>query len=54
MIWLYPGEWYASIPEGYEVVDVFGDIEVFVPGTTDDSTRYGALPYGFIRKEGIA
>ena len=47
--WLYPGEWYDHIPEGYEVTDIMGNTEAFAPGVTDDDIRYGCLAYGFIQ-----
>jgi hypothetical protein len=47
--WLYPGEWYAFIPDGYEIFDINGDTEKFVGGKTDDDIRFGCLPYGFKR-----
>jgi len=48
--WLYPGEWYDCIPESYEVVDIFGVVEQFERGVTDDDIRFGCLAYGFIRE----
>jgi len=50
--WLYPGEWYDSIPEGYPVVDIFGETELFEHGKTDDDIRFGCLAYGFIKNDG--
>lgn len=47
--WLYPGEWYDYIPEGYEVVTITGKKEPFRKGKTDDDIRFGCLPYGFKR-----
>lgn len=51
--WLFPGEWYDWIPDNYPIVDIFGNIEKFKYGETDDDTRYGCLPYGFIRKKSV-
>jgi hypothetical protein len=48
-LWLYPGEWYSSIPKGHPIVDISGEEELFEPGRTDDDIRYGCLAYGFIR-----
>lgn len=45
--YLYPREWYDFIPEGYEVVDIFGDREPFKHGETDTDQRCGVLAYGF-------
>jgi hypothetical protein len=47
--WLYPAEWYSAIPAGYEIVDINGERELFVPGKTDNDQRGGMLAYGFIR-----
>lgn len=49
--WLYPAEWYAHIPAGYEVVTISRRCERFAPGTTSDDRRGGVLAYGFIRRE---
>jgi len=48
-LWLYPGEWYESIPAGYPIIDICGEEEPFKPGITDDDIRFGCLPYGFRR-----
>lgn len=45
---LFPFEWYAAIPNGFEVVDIFGKTEQFVAGQTDDDCRYGVLAFGII------
>lgn len=45
-IWLFPGEWYAHIPEGYEVTNIAGMTSEFEPGVSDDDIRFGCLPYG--------
>ena len=47
---LFPAAWYSSIPENYIVVDISGQKEKFKSGKSDDDNRFGALPYGFIRK----
>lgn len=49
--WLFPGEWYKAIPEGYPIVFIDGETGAFVPDTTDDDIRFGCLPYGWIRHE---
>ena len=49
-IWLYPIEWYNSIPEDYEIVTIRGKTKLFQKGLTDKEMRYGALSFGF-RKE---
>ena len=48
---LFPGEWYLHIPAGYEVVDILGEIEPFMPGQTDDDIRFGCLAFGIIAAE---
>jgi len=45
--WLYPGEWYDFIPQGYIVTDINDENESFVHGETDDDIRFGCLAYGF-------
>ena len=49
--WLYPGEWYDHIPEGYEVIGLSGENYKFAKDESDDDIRYGCLPYGFIGEE---
>lgn len=49
--YLFPGEWYKHIPDGFEIVSISGNKEKFVQGETDDDIRFGCLAYGFIRKE---
>ncbi len=46
-LYLYPHEWYDHIPEGYMVVDIFGEEETFERGVTDDDKRSGVLAFGF-------
>lgn len=46
-LWLYPAEWYDSIPDGYEIVDINNVTENFKHGETDDDRRFGALAFGF-------
>lgn len=50
ILWLYPSEWYAFLPDNYEVVDINWEKELFKPGVTDNDIRFGALSYGFIQK----
>jgi hypothetical protein len=49
-LYLFPGEWYNFIPEGYLVDDVFGYREPFHKATNSPDIRYGCLCYGFTRK----
>jgi len=44
--YLYPGEWFDYIPEGYEVVDIHGEKIPFSKKLSDD-IRFGCLAYGF-------
>ncbi|MDT0643703.1 hypothetical protein RM553_12745 [Zunongwangia sp. F363] len=48
--YLLPAEWYNCIPNGFEVLDIFGKIEKFKKGITDDDRRFGCLCYGIKRK----
>jgi hypothetical protein len=50
-LWLFPHEWYDIIPDGTPIVDINGEHNAFKHGETDDDMRYGALAYGFIRRE---
>ncbi len=47
-LWLFPGEWYDSIPEGYPIVGLCYDIEPFRKGKSNTGTRFGCLPYGIL------
>lgn len=49
--WLYPHEWYSSIPDGLEIVGLTGEREKFVAGETDNDIRFGALSFGFIQEK---
>ena len=46
MLMLFPHEWYAHIPDGFMVTDIFGKTEPFECGKTDDDRRFGCLAYG--------
>ncbi len=48
-LWLFPHEWYDTIPYGLDVVDIFGRVESFEQGKTDNDKRFCSLPYGFIK-----
>jgi len=50
-IWLYPEEWLGNIPEGIEIVDIYGKRETFEHEKVDGNVRFGALSYGFYRNE---
>ena len=47
-LWLFPAEWYDSIPNGFPIVDINGCIEQFERGKTDDDRRFGLLAYGVV------
>lgn len=47
-LWLFPSEWYRSIPHGFPVTSIFGEIEQFIPGHTDNDTRFGMLSFGLM------
>jgi hypothetical protein len=46
ILWLFPFEWYASIPDGFQITDISGNRKQFTKGVTDDDHRFGALSYG--------
>ncbi len=48
--YLFPAEWYNCIPNGFEVLDIFGMTEKFKKGSSDDDRRFGCLCYGIKRK----
>lgn len=50
-LWLFPHEWYDRIPDGTPIVVINGEHETFKRGETDDDIRFGALAYGFLKKE---
>jgi hypothetical protein len=45
-LWLIPGEWYGSIPDGFSLISIGGKREKFKRGVTDNDTRSGLLAYG--------
>ena len=49
--YLYPDEWYDYIPNGYRILSISGNEEIFTKGETDDDIRFGCLSFGFKRKE---
>lgn len=49
VIWLFPHEWYNYIPDDLEIIDIFGNVEKFIKGKTDNDIRFGALSFGFIK-----
>ena len=49
MLWLFPGEWYTSIPEGLPIVSITFQRESFKLGHTDNDIRFGCLSYGILK-----
>jgi hypothetical protein len=49
MLWLFPGEWYEAIPDGFLVIGLSFKQKAFVRGKSDDDIRFGCLPYGIVR-----
>lgn len=47
-LFLFPQEWYETIPEGFTVYDIFGEREKFSKKTHMKENRFGALPYGIM------
>ena len=47
VLMLFPGEWYASIPNGTKLVSISGREETFHRGATSDDIRFGCLAFGF-------
>ncbi len=47
-LYLFPGEWYECIPDGYLIRSIFGETETFKRGRTDNDIRFGFLPYGWL------
>lgn len=57
LLMLFPHEWYAAIPEGFEVASIAMGNEPylrkkFVRGETDDDKRFGCLAYGVEAADG--
>jgi len=50
-LWLFPGTWYQHIPNGFPIVDIFGVLDEFERGKTDDDIRYGCLAFGVMIPE---
>jgi hypothetical protein len=54
LVAMFPHEWYARVPEGFQVTDIFHNDEPFQRGVTDDDMRYGCLSFGVRAKGGKA
>lgn len=48
-LWLFPGEWFSCIPEGYPVVNILEEEKSFDPDEMSRDIRFGCLSYGFRR-----
>ena len=51
ILWLFPKEWFAHIPTGFEVTSIFGDSAPFSSEKHDDDTRFGMLAFGIVKEE---
>lgn len=47
-LWLFPGEWYTLIPEGYKLTDIRGREVTFIKGKTSSDVRRGYLAFGIM------
>jgi hypothetical protein len=47
-LYLFSGEWFSAIPEGFEVVTINGTREWFDPDASSDDIRFGCLAYGLV------
>jgi len=50
-LFLFPGEWYDYIPNGFKITSISMNPITFINGQSDDDTRFGCLPYGVIKKK---
>lgn len=50
-LWLFPKEWYPTIPDGFEITDIFNNRETFKGGETDGDYRGGMLSFGVLVPE---
>jgi len=48
MLWLFPGEWYDDIPDGYPIVSISFKKVKFQKGKTDNDIRFGCLAFGIL------
>jgi hypothetical protein len=51
-LWLFPGEWYDHIPEGFPITSITGEDRRFHPDFENRDIRYGCLAYGVIAQDG--
>lgn len=48
-IWLFPGFWFSHIPEGFRLVDIWGQRGVFDSKELQPLEMEGTLAFGFTR-----
>lgn len=48
VLMLFPSNWYNAIPNGFEIVNLFGDTSKFKYGVTSDDRRFGFLAFGIL------
>ena len=49
-LWLFPKEWYSIIPNGFEVVGLYGEKFNFEKNISSSDSRFGCLAYGILKK----
>jgi len=49
ILWLYPKEWFDSIPDGLPITTINKEHKQFNKAEMSDDTRFGALAFGFLR-----
>lgn len=47
-LWLFPLSYYEHIPAGFPIVSIDWTHEAFMPGVTDNDTRFGYLAFGVL------
>lgn len=53
-LYLFPSEWYDSIPKDYPVSSIFEEKARFSKRKFPNDSRFGALLFGFTRKNKIS
>lgn len=49
-LFIFPGEWYNAIPNGFEVTTIILSKSVFDKNTFNNDVRFGCLSFGVIRE----
>lgn len=52
-LYLFPGEWYSAIPDGFEVALLAGSRWAFDRDRASDDVRFGCLAYGVVVAEEV-